>query len=117
MTIDDSGTARDSPVMPGQLPPQQDAAISLPASLFRRVNDRENVAVFFAFYETATLFPVGGGSSDREAPRQTQVGSQILAATVDSAEELVDLEEPVTIIFRVQIANNTVRYGEAVLYL
>ena len=95
--------------MPGQLPPQQDAAISLPASLFRRVNDRENVGVFFAFYETATLFPVGGGRSDREALRQTQVGSQILAATVDSAEELVDLEEPVTVVFRLQVNDTMVR--------
>ena len=95
--------------MPGQLAPQQDAAISLPASLFRRVNDRENIGVFFAFYETATLFPVGGGRSDREAPRQTQVGSQILAATVDSAEELVDLEEPVTVVFRLQVNDTMVR--------
>ena len=102
-------------MIPGQLPPQQDAAISLPASLFSRVNDRENIGVFFAFYETATLFPVGGGSSDRQAPRQTQVGSRILAATVDSAEELVDLEEPVTIVFRLQVSNANVTF--CIVYL
>ena len=92
-----------------ELTPQQVGAISLPASLFRRVNDRENVGVFFTFYESATLFPVGGGSSDREALRQTQVGSQVLAATVDSAKELIDLEESVTIVFRLKVSNVTVR--------
>lgn len=97
--------------MAGQLPPQQDSAISLPASLFRRINDRENVGVFFALYERATLFPVRGGNTDPASPRQTQVGSQILAATVDSSEALVDLEEPVTIVFRLQSTEEMVFYN------
>ena len=83
--------------------PRQEAAISLPASLFERIDDQENVGVFFAFYETATLFPVSGGNTDSNATIQTQVGSQIVAATVDSNQDLSNLENPVTIVFRLQL--------------
>ena len=97
---------------PGQLLPQQEAAISLPASLFERVGDRENVGVIFALYENSTLFPVrresGSGSTDVEPTVQTQVGSQIVAATVDSGNELRNLPEPVMITFRLQLRNGTV---------
>lgn len=87
------------------MPLEQDAAISLPATLFQRVNDQENVGVFFAFYETATLFPVGGQDaiSDRNISRRTQVGSQIVAATIATSQELTNLENPVTIVFRLQL--------------
>lgn len=90
-------------VSPGQLSANQDSSISLPASLFKRVNDQESVGIFFALYEMATLFPVGGGRMDLNAPVQTQVGSQVVAATVESSTELVDLEEPVTLAFRRQL--------------
>ena len=85
-------------VEPGQLPAQQNAAISLPASLFERIDDRLNVGVFFAFYETSTLFSV-----DRPTlPRQTVVGSRVLAATVGPSINFQDLDEPVTIVLRLQ---------------
>ena len=89
-----------SEVIPGQLSPQQDSAVSLPASLFQRFDDRENVGVFFAFYEKATLFPVGRRNV---SGRQTQVGSQVVAATVNSSNELIDLEDPVILVFRLQL--------------
>lgn len=91
------------------MPVEQDAAISLPASLFERVNDQENVGVFFALYETATLFPVGGENavSGGNTTRQTQVGSQVVAATIDSNQELTNLENPVTIVFRLQFNSTT----------
>ena len=75
-------------VEPGQLSPQLNAAISLPASLFERIDDRENVGVFFAnLHETSTLFPVNGGEFQSagtfsSSSRRTSVGSHILAATV-----------------------------------
>ena len=93
-------------MIPGQLSPQQDSVVSLPASLFQRFNDRENVGVFFTFYEKPTLFPVGKRNTDIEAPgrdRQTQVGSQVVAATVNSSNELIDLEDPVILVFRLQL--------------
>ena len=107
MIVNDDTTS-DSPVTPGMLPLEQNAAISLPATLFERV-DQENVGVFFAFYETATLFPVGGQNtiSDGNTSRQTQVGSQVVAATIDSNQELTNLENPVTIVFRLQINTTT----------
>ena len=107
--IDNDDSTSDGPVIPGKLPVEQDAAISLPASLFERVNDQENVGVFFALYETATLFPVGGENSisDGNTTRQTQVGSQVVAATIDSSQELTNLENPVTILFRLQFNSTT----------
>ncbi len=92
------------------MPPGQDAAIDLPATLFQRVNDQENVGVFFAFYETATLFPIRRQTAETvndEIIKETEVGSQIVAATVDSSQEITDLENPVTIVFRLQINTTT----------
>ena len=85
--------------MPGELSPRQDAAISLPASLFESINDREDVGIFFALYDTPTLFPVNGGNN-RGAPRQTEVGSRVLAATVGPGLNFPNLVDNVTIVLR-----------------
>ena len=85
--------------MPSQLSPQQDAAIRLPPSLFDELNNLPNVGVFFGRYETSTLFPVGRVSNNG---RQTQVGSQVLAATVGQNLSLRNLSEPVTITLKLQ---------------
>ena len=92
----------------GQLPAQQNAAISLPASLFEQIEDRPNVGVFFAFYETPTLFPVGGESDRPTLPGQTAVGSDIIAATVGPGINFQNLDEPVTIVLRLQIPEGSV---------
>ena len=103
----DGEVISETEVIPGQLPLQEDSAISLPASLFKRFNDRENIGVFFAFYEMPTLFPVG--RRNIEVPgRHTLVGSQVVAATVNSCNELIDLEEPVIIIFRLHLTEEQV---------
>ena len=80
--------------MPGQLSQDQVAAISLPGSLFQSINDSgDNVGLFFAHYNTPTLFPIDGGSAE--------VGSCVLAATVGGPDLLFqDLVENVTIVFR-----------------
>ena len=85
--------------MPGQLSPQQDAAIRLPPSLFEELNSLPNVGVFFGRYETSTLFPVRRASNNG---RQTQVGSQVLAATVGQNLRLQNLSEPVTVTLKLQ---------------
>ena len=95
--------------MSGQLSPEQDAAISLPDSLFQVVNDSGNVGVFFGLYQTSILFPVGGGSTDSNAPRQPQVCSQVLAATVGQNMSLQNLEQSVTVTFRLQEKEGMVR--------
>ncbi len=86
-------------VMPGQLAPQQDAAISLPASLFQTITDREDVGIFFALYNSSTLFPVDGGRN-RNASRRTEVGSRVLAATVGPGLDFPNLVDNVTIVLR-----------------
>ena len=60
--------------------------------------------MFFGFYDNATLFPIGGTSTDSSAPRQPQVCSHILAATVGQNIDLRDLnpEESVTLTFRIE---------------
>ena len=85
--------------MSGQLAPQQDAAISLPASLFQTITDREDVGIFFALYNVSTLFPVNGGRN-RNEPRRREVGSHVLAATVGPGLNFQNLMENVTIVLR-----------------
>ena len=91
--------ADEDQVTPGQLSPQQDAAISLPASLFQIITDREDVGIFFALYNTSTLFPVNGGRN-RSDSVQRKVGSYILATTVGLGLNFQNLTENVTIVFR-----------------
>ena len=89
--------------MPGQLSPQQDAAIRLPPSLFETINNRPNIGIFFGRYEVATLFPVSRGNNNGEqTSRQTQVGSQVLAATVGQNLPLQNLSEPITVTLKLQ---------------
>ena len=96
-------------IEPGQLAPQLDAAISLPASLFERINDRVNVGVFFALYETPTLFPVSGEVTDGSTlPRKNVIGSDILAATVGPGINFQNLDDPVIIVLRLQVTEGSV---------
>ena len=97
--------------MPGQLSSDQDAAISLPASLFRTIVDRENVGVFFALYTTPILFPVDGRNSTRaRAPRRAEVGSSVLAATVGPGINFSKLQDNVTVVFRLSSERFNVRF-------
>ena len=91
-------------VMAGQLPPQLNAAISLPASLFGMISDdRDNVSVFFALYDTPILFPVNGGNSrSSDGSVQTEVGSSVLAATVGPDIDFQNLIDPVIVVLRLQ---------------
>ena len=91
--------ADEDQVTPGRLSPQQDAAISLPASLFQNIIDREDVGIFFALYNTSTLFPVNGGIN-RNNSRRREVGSRVLAATVGPGLNFQNLTENVIIVLR-----------------
>ena len=93
-------------VEPGQLSPQLDAAVSLPATLFEQTDDRDNIGIFFALHEASTLFPISGNLSS--TPRKASVGSHILAATVGPGINFQNLDEPVTILLRLQITNGNV---------
>ena len=97
---------------PLQLLPLQDAAINLPQSVFQQINDSENVGVFFGRYEAATLFPVDGGSSTSSARRQAQVCSRVLAATVGQNVSIQNLEEPITVLLRLQSKEGMVRQSK-----
>ena len=111
-TVDDNDVmlGPGDQVQPDQLSPQLDAAISLPASLFERIVDHDNhVGIFFALYEASTLFPVHGDFSDTlSLPRKTSVGSHILAATVGPGINFQSLDEPVTILLKLQITKGNV---------
>ena len=100
-------------MMPDQLSQKQNAVVSLPQSLFKSLNfnNSENVGVFFGIYETANLFPVGGRTADSNAPRQARVCSQVLAATVGENTTIQNLEEPVTVVLRLQIKEGMVGYN------
>lgn len=87
--------------MAGQLPPQLNAAIRLPASLFGMISDRDNVSVFFALYDTPILFPVNGGNSiSDDGSVRTEVGSSVLATTVGPDIIFQNLSEPIIIVLR-----------------
>ena len=96
-------------IEPGKLSSQQKAAIGLPASLFKRIDDQANVGAFFVFYETPILFPVGGELTDRSSlSRKNVVGSHVLAATVGPGINFLSLDEPITIVLRLQVTERGV---------
>ena len=97
--------------MAGELSPSQVAAISLPASLFGSISDREDVGIFFALYDSPILFPVDRGNNPA---RQTQVGSYVLAATVGPGLDFQKLADNVTVVFRL-ITDNVRLYIAAML--
>ena len=82
------------------LPPEQAAAIDLPASLFRNINNRSSIGLFFALYDDSTLFPVDNRNSDVTGLLQTQVGSSVLATTVGPGIAFDNLDENVTVTLR-----------------
>ncbi len=123
-SIGNRGQVIEDNTIPGQLPPQQRAAISLPASLFQRVST-PSVGMFFGLYENATLFPVGGENIDSGAPGQPQVCSHILSATVGQNIDLRNLnsEDPVKLTFRLEdklpgvVSLQLPRYSDLVYYI
>ena len=82
------------------LPPEQSAAINLPASLFRNIDNRSFIGLFFALYDDSTLFPVGNTSRNDGGLLHTRVGSSILATTVGPGITFENLEENVTVTLR-----------------
>ena len=91
-----------------RLPPEQNAAIRLPTSTFARIKDQRDIGVFVGYYESATLFPV---NSPSDALRQAQVCSNIIAATVGQNMSIENLEEAVTIAFRLENKADMVNCG------
>lgn len=95
---------------------QQEAAISLPASLFTHIIDEDNVEIFFAVHNMSTLFPYGGGrnaindivvrrqipNTDMAMQTERQIGSPVLASTVVDSNftNFDDLSEPVRVVLR-----------------
>lgn len=95
----------------GQLSSELDAAVSLPATLFERIDDRDTIGVFVALYDTPVLFPVGGEYYyvvSNSSSKQRIVGSRVLAATVGPGFNFQNLIEPVTILLRLQLAEGMV---------
>lgn len=84
---------------PSPLSPDQNASIHLPASLFAQVKNQTDIGVSVGVYETATLFPVSSRSS-AVGSSQTQVCSNVVTAIVGQSRNIENLEDPVTITFR-----------------
>ena len=103
VTLDSGDT-----VTTDQLSSELDAAISLPASLFERIDDRDSIGIFVTLYNTPILFPVGRKYSALNSLKQRIVGSQVLAATVGPGINFQNLDEPVTILLQLQVAKGMV---------
>ena len=85
---------------------QLDAAISLPPSLFQRINNHDTVGIFFAFYKISSLFPVSGEVVNTSSVRRKT--SHIIAATVGPDIYLKKLDEPVIILLRLPVNESSV---------
>ena len=96
-------------VVTGELSPGIDVAVSLPPSLFERINVRASYSLVFARYNESTLFPINGGANmNSSKPRQMMIATDILATTVVE-ETFSDLDEDnVTIIFQLKIPDGKV---------
>ena len=92
----------------GKLSSQLNVAIGLPASLFQQIDNCPNIGIFFAYYESSSLFPVGGGRNISDSPIRNVVDSQVIAATVGSGINFQNLSEAVTIVFRLQVPDGNV---------
>ena len=68
------------------------AAVNLPASLFQSITNRTVVGMFFAVYNTGTLFPTKNAT--------TVVGSPVLGVAVGPGLNFSNLTEPVRILLR-----------------
>ena len=86
----------------------ENAAITLPPSLFKQVND-SSISIFFDFYETAVLFPINERSSSPSSSttRQTQVISPVISATVVTSSGFQDLRDDENITAAFRLPNNT----------
>ena len=77
------------------------ASVTLPPSLFATIEDRDLVGVFFALYESPTLFPVRDGEQPSDFSRLPAVASSVVAATVGPGLEFNDLDPPVEVNLRI----------------
>lgn len=83
--------------------------ISLPPSLFKRINDTDtnSTGLVFTVYKKSTLFPVGRNTfSSNMEDTITQVGTDIIAANVGRDIAFENLQDPVTIILQLENQNN-----------
>lgn len=85
-------------VRSGELSSHQVAAVNLPASLFKQIDNHTNVGIFFMLYETPVLFPVDRKNDVNR--NETEVGSHILSITVGPDLNFQDLTHNITIVFR-----------------
>ena len=83
------------------LPEDQDASISLPPSLFAKLDpvNTTEVGIGFTFYETAALFPLSEGS-----PSNLTNGSSVIGALV-GGQSFSDLQDPVIIFLRLALTH------------
>ena len=85
------------------------SSISLPPSLFMQISetDANSTGLVFTVYRRSTLFPVGRKtSSNSMAGTITEVGTNIIAASVGRDAEFENLRDPVMIILRLESQNN-----------
>ena len=76
--------------------------ISLPGSVFERINDSNSTGLVFTLYGESTLFPVRNRPNN--SATMTVVGSRIIAATVAQRNTTFeDLSEPVLVLLPLEI--------------
>ena len=72
----------------------QDVSITLPASLFGRLETTDAVGIAITFYSTSGLFPL-----PEDSPSNLTIGSHVIGALV-GGQTFSNLSEPITIFFR-----------------
>ena len=83
-------------------------AISLPSSIFQRINTTNQTALVFALYEESTLFPVGNAietfAREQLNGTETRVGSKVISANiVEDDISFENLRESIHILLPVEI--------------
>lgn len=79
--------------------------ISLPGSVFERINDTNSTGLVFTLYEESTLFPMRNSTNNSSAT-MTMVGSRIIAANIAQRNAMFeDLSEPIIVLLPLEIGD------------
>ncbi len=93
------------------------ASILLPAELFAQIPDKEvSTGIFYALFDNPSLFPTSNSKHGEGSTKQTIVATPVIAVTVGSGMDFVDINPPVEIMLEMKEWPNNLTVSLCALY-